>query len=95
LIQAEGQAAVVILNGRGTGLGASDVEAGMRIYSRLPRRAHVAAVRVLGDTFDLAWARPTSLGHDRSSYPGRPGVLDRPGLRASNRGPRPEPGLSF
>jgi hypothetical protein len=83
LIQAEGQAAMVILNGRGTGLGASDVEAGMRIYSRLPRRAHVAAVRVLGDTFDLAWARSASLGHDRASFTDR------------DRGRRPEPGLSF
>ncbi len=83
LIQAEGQAAVVILNGRGTGLGASDVEAGMRIYSRLPRRAHVAPVRVLGDTFDLAWARPGSLGQDRRGHPDH------------DRGRRPEPGLSF
>jgi hypothetical protein len=68
LIQAEGQAAVVIINGRGTGLSAKDAEAGMRIYSRRPHRAHIAAVRVLGDTFDLGWARQSSLARDR---PGR------------------------
>jgi hypothetical protein len=81
LLQAEGQAAVVVLNGRGTGLSASDVEAGMRIYSRLPRRANVAAVRVLGDTFDLAWTRPAALERDRR------GPADR------DRWRRPEPGL--
>jgi hypothetical protein len=83
LIQAEGQAAVVVLNGRGTGLRASDVDAGMRIYSRLPRRANVAAVRVLGDSFDLAWARQPSLGRDRH------GPVDR------DRWRRPEPGMSL
>ncbi len=82
LIQAEGQAPVVVLNGRGTGLSAAAVEAGMRIYSTLPRRANVAAVRVLGDTFDLAWARQASLRRDR------PGPADR------DRWPRPQPGMS-
>ncbi len=82
LIQAEGQAAMVVLNGRGTGLSASAVEAGMRIYSRLPRQANVAAVRVLGDTFDLAWAHPASLGRDRR------GPADR------DRWRRPEPGMT-
>jgi hypothetical protein len=65
LIQAEGQAAVVILNGRGTGLSAKDAEAGMRLYARRPHRAHIAAVRVLGDTFDLGWACQPSLRRDR------------------------------
>jgi hypothetical protein len=83
LIQAEGQAAMVVLNGRGTGLSVSDVEAGMRVYSRLPRRANVAAVRVLGDTFDLAWARPAGLEHDRR------------GPAARDRWRRPEPGMSL
>ena len=86
LIQAEGQAAVVILNGRGTGLGAADVEAGMRIYSRLPRRAHVAAVRVLGDTFDLAWARSASLGQDRPTCPTGPTFPARTEAAAQNPG---------
>jgi hypothetical protein len=82
LIQAEGQAAVVILNGRGSGLRATEAEAGMRIYSRLPHRANVAAVRILGDGFDLAWARQASLGQDRS------GPIDRQRWR------RAEPGMS-
>lgn len=96
LIQAEGQAAVVILNGRGTGLSAPDVEAGMRVYARLPRRANVAAVRVLGDTFDLAWARQAALGRDRpSAGDDRPSLRDdrlRPAER--DRWRRPGPGLS-
>jgi hypothetical protein len=92
LIQAEGQAAVVVLNGRGTGLSSVAVEAGMRIYARLPRRANVAAVRVLGDTFDLAWVRPVSLGRDRPK-------LDRPKLDEQSpadrdRWRRPHPGMS-
>jgi hypothetical protein len=73
LVQAEGQAALVILNGRGTGLSAKDAEAGMRIYSRRPHRAHIAAVRVLGDTFDLGWARQPSLVRERRDRPTSPG----------------------
>jgi hypothetical protein len=83
LIQAEGQAAVVVLNGRGSGLSASDVEAAMRIYARLPRRANVAAVRVLGDTFDLAWVRHASPG------------LDRPRPADRDRWRPPQPGMSL
>jgi hypothetical protein len=81
LIQAEGQAALVILNGRGTGLSAKDAEAGMRIYSSRPHRANIA-VRVLGDTFDLGWARQPSL------------VREPPGRAAGHGGRRPEAGLS-
>jgi hypothetical protein len=82
LIQAEGQAALVILNGRGTGLSAKDAEAGMRIYSRRPHRAHIAAVRVLGDSFDLGWARQPSL------------VREPPGRAAGHEWRRSEPGMS-
>jgi hypothetical protein len=57
LSQSEGQASTVVLNGQGSGLTASAARAGMAMYAGLPHRAGVAAVRVLGDGFDLAWSR--------------------------------------
>ncbi len=67
LIQAEGQAATVVLNGRGTGLSASAAEAGIRWYEGLRHRANIATVRVLGDGFDLEWARQPSIRRDRAA----------------------------
>jgi hypothetical protein len=61
LLQAEGQAATVVLEGRGSGLSSSAARAGVAMYAGLPHRGHVAAVRVLGDGFDLAWTRARSL----------------------------------
>jgi hypothetical protein len=57
LLQAEGQAAVVVLNGRGSGLTPDAAQAGLAAYTGYPHRANVAAVRVIGDGFDLAWKR--------------------------------------
>jgi hypothetical protein len=57
LLQAEGQAATVVLNSRGSGLSPAVARAGMEAYAGLPHGANVAAVRVLGDGFDLAWTR--------------------------------------
>jgi hypothetical protein len=57
LLQAEGQAATVVLDGRGSGLTSGAARAGMAMYAGLPHRGNVAAVRVLGDGFDLAWTR--------------------------------------
>jgi hypothetical protein len=71
LVQSEGQASLVVLNGRGTGLTAASAEAGMVAYAGLPHRARIASVRVLGDGFDLAWARRPSLGRYRDGQPDR------------------------
>jgi hypothetical protein len=57
LLQAEGQAATVVLEGRGSGLSPAAARAGVAMYAGLPHRGNVAAVRVLGDGFDLAWTR--------------------------------------
>ena len=79
LIQAEGQAATVVLNGRGTGLSAAAVEAGLRCYEGRRHRAHIATVRVLGDGFDLEWARPPSIRRERTAAPS-PRFGPEPGL---------------
>ena len=78
LRQAEGQAATVILEGRGSGLTSVAAHKGMAMYAGLPHRGPVAAVRVLGDGFDLAWTR---------SVPSR----SPPRRRAPYPGPRPWP----
>jgi hypothetical protein len=57
LLQAEGQAATVVLNGRGSGLSPAEASAGMAAYAGQAHRGNVAAVRVLGDGFDLTWSR--------------------------------------
>ena len=81
LIHAEGQAALVVLNGRGSGLTAASAEAGLVAYAGLPHRAPIAAVRVLGDGFDLAWARRPTLWRHRDGpairSPGPEAVLGR------------------
>lgn len=61
LLQAEGQAGVVVLNGRGSGLTPGAARAGMAIYAGLPHRGRIATVRVLGDGFDLGWSRTPDL----------------------------------
>jgi hypothetical protein len=79
LRQAEGQAATVILEGRGSGLTSVAAHNGMAMYAGLPHRGPVAAVRVLGDGFDLAWTRvraleghrPVDGRHTQGRVPGR------------------------
>jgi hypothetical protein len=66
LLQAEGQAATVVLNGRGSGLSSTAARAGMAVYAGLPHRGNVATVRVLGDGFDLAWTRQRALERERA-----------------------------
>ena len=65
LLQAEGQAATVVLEGRGSGLSSAAARAGVAMYASLPHRGNVAAVRVLGDGFDLAWTRARALERHR------------------------------
>jgi hypothetical protein len=78
LLQAEGQATVVILNGRGSGLSAAAVRAGLAEYAGRRHRGHLASVRVLGDAFDLAWTRVRTL--DQQPRPA--GRRDRAGSTA-------------
>jgi hypothetical protein len=82
LLQAEGQAATVILEGRGSGLTSVTAEAGMAMYAQHAHRGNVAEVRVLGDGFDLAWTRVRAIeGH-------RPVMgCDSPGRLRSRRPP--------
>ncbi len=97
LLQAEGQAATVVLDrpGQRPYFGGSARWHGD--VRRSPHRGHVAAVRVLGDGFDLAWARVRVLElHRRLEDTGRlaafpappsrtgPGAVDRR-IRASLR----------
>ena len=79
LLQAEGQAATVVLNGRGSGLSEAAARAGMATYNGLAHRGNIAAVRVLGDGFDLGWTRGRAIQTERAPrvdlQPGRdPGV---------------------
>ena len=60
LIDASGQAGMVVLNAKGSGLRAGAARQGLALYSA--RRAAGAdgglrAVRVIGDGFDLTWSR--------------------------------------
>ncbi len=74
LLQAEGQAATVVLNGRGSGLSEAAARAGMAVYHGGAHRGIIAAVRVLGDSFDLAWTRSRVIQTQRA-----PGLGRRPG----------------
>jgi hypothetical protein len=86
LLQAEGQAATVVLDGRGSGLTPVAAQAGMAVYAGLPHRGHVAAVRVLGDGFDLGWARVRLLDTPRR-------VNDRPRPTPVRSARHPDAGL--
>lgn len=69
LLQAEGQASTVVLNGRGSGLSASSARAGVADYARLERSGGLVAVRVLGDGFDLGWSCDRSVRRERTTEP--------------------------
>jgi hypothetical protein len=66
LLQAEGQAATVVLNGRGSGLSEAAARAGMAVYKGLAHVGRIAAVRVLGDGFDLGWTRGRAIQTERA-----------------------------
>jgi len=89
LLQAEGQAPTVVLNGRGTGLTAASARAGMAEYASLERPGQVTAVRVLGNGFDLGWVRDQSLSRHQ--------VLHRSPVRQPTRleAGRPDLGVSL
>ena len=79
LLQAEGQAAAVVLNGRGSGLSQAAARAGMAFYKEGAHRGNLTSVRVLGDGFDLGWTRDRAIRTERS--PSRAAQPDRdPGV---------------
>jgi hypothetical protein len=57
LLKADGQAATVVLNARGSGLTERAALAGMAEYASRVKAGHLATVRVVGDGFDLGWSR--------------------------------------
>lgn len=71
LLQADGQAATVVLNAEGSGLSARQARAGMFEYISRPRPSGVRNVRVLGDGFDLTWSRDPAIRKDRAAERGR------------------------
>jgi hypothetical protein len=84
LLDAGRQAPAVVLNGYGSGLTAGVARRGMALYAARPDAGSLTSVRVLGDGFDLAWARRRQIGFDREVGPGREGVT----RRVSNAGPQ-------
>jgi hypothetical protein len=69
LKQAEGQATIVVLNGRGRGLSEAAARAGLDAYAGLARPGRVAGVRVLGDGFEMGWTRPRTVRRDLTMGP--------------------------
>jgi hypothetical protein len=55
LVSAAAQAAVVVVATEGSGIRAADAAAGLRSFVAAGRTGKVAAVRILGDGFDLGW----------------------------------------
>jgi hypothetical protein len=106
LASASRQAGVVVLNGLGRGITPAVARQGMFLYGqRCPSTdasdpREISRVRVLGDGFDLAFARAPSLLRRRTSDPSlerRPPSegLRRPGDRAEVRRPPPAPSLGL
>jgi hypothetical protein len=72
VLAADGQADVVVLNGRGSGLTALTARAGMAEYGSQPRSSPIRAVRVVGDGFDLSWTRDQTVQRARPLRPNTP-----------------------
>jgi hypothetical protein len=69
LVQADGQAPAVVLYGRGTGLSAPTALAGLAEYAFRYAAGGIAAVRVVGDGFDLGWQRDRTVQQSRRIEP--------------------------
>jgi hypothetical protein len=57
LTSAKGQARHAVIDGRGSGLDGAEAERGLRRFLGTPHAGSVAAIRVIGDHFDLDWKR--------------------------------------
>ena len=73
LLQAEGQADVVVLNAQRSGLSPVAAKAGMANYAARSGPAGVATVRVMGDGYDLTWSRDRSVNRVNQVRPPTPG----------------------
>jgi NAD(P)-dependent dehydrogenase (short-subunit alcohol dehydrogenase family) len=67
LLQAQGQADVVVLNARRSGLAPGAAKDGMAGYAARSGPSGVATVRVMGDGFDLTWSRDRSVSRARQA----------------------------
>lgn len=61
LCQAVGQSDTVVLYAQGSGLTPASARRGVAMFASDRRRAELSTVRVVGDGFDLAWARGPGL----------------------------------
>lgn len=66
LVQAEGQAAHVVLLAYGSGLSASVAREGVAAYAAFRRVQRLSTVRVIGDGFDMTWARVATRSLEQS-----------------------------
>lgn len=77
LLDGGDQAPAVVLFGRGSGVSPATVRRGLALYTGHPAGFKVTSARVLGDGFDLGWARLAPTGRDLLSSPGRAVPADR------------------
>lgn len=61
LCQAVGQSDTVVLYAAGSGLTPASARRGVALFASDRRQAELSTVRVVGDGFDLAWARRPGL----------------------------------
>lgn len=95
LVDAAGQAEVVVLYARGSGLTPGTARRGMALYASTAPPGRLSAVRVIGDGFDLGWVFRRGLSKDRGLLGEGPGAMsggpgsDRSGRRRSGDVERP------
>lgn len=57
LTSAKGQARHAVVDARGAGLDSKEAERGLRRFLGTPHATSMAAIRIIGDDFDLDWKR--------------------------------------
>ncbi len=76
------QAGVVVVSTEGSGCRAADAAAGLRWFSSSGKTGRVAAVRILGDGFDLGWVKPVTREKEIGAQPAggaSPNLAPEPG----------------
>lgn len=86
LASAVRQAAVVVVSTEGSGCREADAAAGLQWFAASAKTGRVAAVRILGDGFDLGWVAPLT----REAAVGARRSRSEPPILAPE--PAPEPG---
>lgn len=84
LVAAAGQAGSAVVYAKGSGLRPGAARAGMALYAARARGGRLSSVRVIGDGFDLAWARTPSI-----SVGAAPTAADGVGAGGHGACPRP------